>query len=250
MLTKWYISKSCSSLNFQSCLHIRCSFYISSVGPEQRLQNLKEQNQTGAVSLWTCPWAWKIHAIFHEGERHVKRCLKEYTVWVHSISWPCATGFPDAGQGDWHWKPGQPAEEQEHTKWGAGCFQKGLRWGFPPSSKLDAAHSRPVWALNATWSVIHWVPLTSSLHKCTDSLRRTRLILLVLLLVGLYGLSKTPFISGKGSFSSLKHLWLHTSMILMLYIVAMMELHHPAWFLPVFCPKKQTEALRTCLTFY
>uniref|UniRef100_A0A8C7UFU3 AAA+ ATPase domain-containing protein n=1 Tax=Oncorhynchus mykiss TaxID=8022 RepID=A0A8C7UFU3_ONCMY len=33
-----------------------------------------------------------------------------------------------------------------------------------------------------------------------DSLRRTRFILLVLLLVGLYGLSKTPFLSGKGSF--------------------------------------------------
>ncbi|CDQ67238.1 unnamed protein product [Oncorhynchus mykiss] len=34
-----------------------------------------------------------------------------------------------------------------------------------------------------------------------DSLRRTRLILLVLLLVGIYGLSRTPFLSGKGSFS-------------------------------------------------
>lgn len=35
----------------------------------------------------------------------------------------------------------------------------------------------------------------------TDSLRRTRLILLVLLLLGIYGLSRTPFLSGKGSFS-------------------------------------------------
>lgn len=35
----------------------------------------------------------------------------------------------------------------------------------------------------------------------TDSLKRTRLILLVLLLVGIYGLSRTPFLSGKGSFS-------------------------------------------------
>lgn len=35
----------------------------------------------------------------------------------------------------------------------------------------------------------------------TDSLRKTRLILLVLLLVGIYGLSRTPFLSGKGSFS-------------------------------------------------
>lgn len=35
----------------------------------------------------------------------------------------------------------------------------------------------------------------------TDSLKRTRLILLVLLLLGIYGLSRTPFLSGKGSFS-------------------------------------------------
>ncbi|XP_029547828.1 ATP-dependent zinc metalloprotease YME1L1 isoform X5 [Salmo trutta] len=34
-----------------------------------------------------------------------------------------------------------------------------------------------------------------------DSLRRTRLILLVLLVVGIYGLSRSPFLSGKGSFS-------------------------------------------------
>uniref|UniRef100_A0A672J4H8 YME1-like 1a n=1 Tax=Salarias fasciatus TaxID=181472 RepID=A0A672J4H8_SALFA len=38
-------------------------------------------------------------------------------------------------------------------------------------------------------------------QKTQDSLRRTRLILLVLLLVGIYGLSRTPFLSGKGSFS-------------------------------------------------
>uniref|UniRef100_A0A672Z4X7 ATP-dependent zinc metalloprotease YME1L1 n=1 Tax=Sphaeramia orbicularis TaxID=375764 RepID=A0A672Z4X7_9TELE len=41
-------------------------------------------------------------------------------------------------------------------------------------------------------------------QRTQDSLRRTRLILLVLLLVGLYGISKTPFISGKGSFLSLR----------------------------------------------
>lgn len=41
-------------------------------------------------------------------------------------------------------------------------------------------------------------------RRTQDTLKRTRLILLVLLLVGLYGLSKTPFISGKGSLSSLK----------------------------------------------
>uniref|UniRef100_A0AAR2IGV8 ATP-dependent zinc metalloprotease YME1L1 n=1 Tax=Pygocentrus nattereri TaxID=42514 RepID=A0AAR2IGV8_PYGNA len=35
-------------------------------------------------------------------------------------------------------------------------------------------------------------------QRTQESLRRTRLILLVLLLVGLYGLSKTPFLSGKG----------------------------------------------------
>lgn len=34
-----------------------------------------------------------------------------------------------------------------------------------------------------------------------DSLRRTRLVLIVLLLVGIYGLSRAPFLSGKGSFS-------------------------------------------------
>ncbi|XP_071397888.1 ATP-dependent zinc metalloprotease YME1L1-like isoform X1 [Centroberyx affinis] len=38
-------------------------------------------------------------------------------------------------------------------------------------------------------------------QRTQDSLRRTRLILLVLLLVGVYGLSRTPFLSGKGSFS-------------------------------------------------
>uniref|UniRef100_A0A3Q1FG09 YME1-like 1b n=1 Tax=Acanthochromis polyacanthus TaxID=80966 RepID=A0A3Q1FG09_9TELE len=37
-------------------------------------------------------------------------------------------------------------------------------------------------------------------QRTQDSLRRTRLILLVLLLVGLYGISKTPFISGKVRF--------------------------------------------------
>uniref|UniRef100_A0A3B4B923 ATP-dependent zinc metalloprotease YME1L1 n=1 Tax=Periophthalmus magnuspinnatus TaxID=409849 RepID=A0A3B4B923_9GOBI len=37
-------------------------------------------------------------------------------------------------------------------------------------------------------------------QRTQDSLRRTRLILLVLLLVGIYGISKTPFLSGKGSF--------------------------------------------------
>uniref|UniRef100_A0A8C2Z262 ATP-dependent zinc metalloprotease YME1L1 n=1 Tax=Cyclopterus lumpus TaxID=8103 RepID=A0A8C2Z262_CYCLU len=37
-------------------------------------------------------------------------------------------------------------------------------------------------------------------QRTQDSFRRTRLILLVLLLVGLYGLSKTPFISGKVRF--------------------------------------------------
>ncbi|XP_074477262.1 ATP-dependent zinc metalloprotease YME1L1 isoform X1 [Sebastes fasciatus] len=38
-------------------------------------------------------------------------------------------------------------------------------------------------------------------QRTQDSLRRTRLILLVLLLVGIYGLSRSPFLSGKGSFS-------------------------------------------------
>ena len=47
--------------------------------------------------------------------------------------------------------------------------------------------------------------------NCSDSLRRTRLILLVLLLVGLYGISKTPFLSGKGSFSHLKLLFNYLS---------------------------------------
>lgn len=50
----------------------------------------------------------------------------------------------------------------------------------------------------------------------TDSLRRTRLILLVLLVVGIYGLSRSPFLSGKGSFSdaglcSIEFLRLHES---------------------------------------
>ncbi|XP_075903576.1 ATP-dependent zinc metalloprotease YME1L1-like isoform X1 [Nelusetta ayraudi] len=38
-------------------------------------------------------------------------------------------------------------------------------------------------------------------QKSQDSLRKTRLIVLVLLLVGIYGLSRSPFLSGKGSFS-------------------------------------------------
>uniref|UniRef100_A0A669CWR3 ATP-dependent zinc metalloprotease YME1L1 n=1 Tax=Oreochromis niloticus TaxID=8128 RepID=A0A669CWR3_ORENI len=38
-------------------------------------------------------------------------------------------------------------------------------------------------------------------QRTQDSLRRTRLILLVLLLIGIYGLSRTPFLSGKGPFS-------------------------------------------------
>ncbi|XP_036790633.1 ATP-dependent zinc metalloprotease YME1L1 isoform X1 [Oncorhynchus mykiss] len=38
-------------------------------------------------------------------------------------------------------------------------------------------------------------------QRTHDSLRRTRLILLVLLVVGIYGLSRSPFLSGKGSFS-------------------------------------------------
>ncbi|XP_040022752.2 ATP-dependent zinc metalloprotease YME1L1 isoform X1 [Gasterosteus aculeatus] len=38
-------------------------------------------------------------------------------------------------------------------------------------------------------------------QRTQDSLRRTRLILLVLLLIGIYGLSRSPFLSGKGSFS-------------------------------------------------
>ncbi|XP_031706051.1 ATP-dependent zinc metalloprotease YME1L1-like isoform X1 [Anarrhichthys ocellatus] len=38
-------------------------------------------------------------------------------------------------------------------------------------------------------------------QRTQDSLRRTRLILLVFLLLGIYGLSRTPFLSGKGSFS-------------------------------------------------
>ncbi|XP_061661179.1 ATP-dependent zinc metalloprotease YME1L1-like isoform X3 [Syngnathoides biaculeatus] len=38
-------------------------------------------------------------------------------------------------------------------------------------------------------------------QKTQDSLRRTRLVLLVLLLLGIYGLSRAPFLSGKGSFS-------------------------------------------------
>uniref|UniRef100_A0A8C5NG78 ATP-dependent zinc metalloprotease YME1L1 n=1 Tax=Gouania willdenowi TaxID=441366 RepID=A0A8C5NG78_GOUWI len=38
-------------------------------------------------------------------------------------------------------------------------------------------------------------------QRTQDSVRRTRLILLVLLLVGIYGLSRTPFLSGKGFFS-------------------------------------------------
>ncbi|KAM9774925.1 ATP-dependent zinc metalloprotease YME1L1-like isoform 1-T1 [Syngnathus typhle] len=38
-------------------------------------------------------------------------------------------------------------------------------------------------------------------QKTQDSLRRTRFVLLVLLLLGIYGLSRSPFLSGKGSFS-------------------------------------------------
>ncbi|XP_038163849.1 ATP-dependent zinc metalloprotease YME1L1-like isoform X1 [Cyprinodon tularosa] len=38
-------------------------------------------------------------------------------------------------------------------------------------------------------------------QRTQDSLRRTRLVLLVLLLIGIYGLSRTPFVSGKAPFS-------------------------------------------------
>uniref|UniRef100_A0A8C9ZVE8 ATP-dependent zinc metalloprotease YME1L1 n=1 Tax=Sander lucioperca TaxID=283035 RepID=A0A8C9ZVE8_SANLU len=38
-------------------------------------------------------------------------------------------------------------------------------------------------------------------QRTQASLRRTRIILLALLLLGIYGLSRTPFLSGKGSFS-------------------------------------------------
>ncbi|XP_068437904.1 ATP-dependent zinc metalloprotease YME1L1-like isoform X1 [Clinocottus analis] len=38
-------------------------------------------------------------------------------------------------------------------------------------------------------------------QRTQDSLRRTRLILVVLLFIGIYGLSRSPFLSGKGSFS-------------------------------------------------
>lgn len=43
--------------------------------------------------------------------------------------------------------------------------------------------------------------LFPSCFALIDSLRKTRLIILVLLLIGIYGLSRTPFLSGKGSFS-------------------------------------------------
>lgn len=46
--------------------------------------------------------------------------------------------------------------------------------------------------------ITRWLRIFSAL---SDSLRKTRLIILVLLLIGIYGLSRTPFLSGKGSFS-------------------------------------------------
>lgn len=67
----------------------------------------------------------------------------------------------------------------------------GFLWVAVLSSNKESSHDR------------HKEILTN-LHLCsvfTDSLRRTRLILLVLLLLGIYGLSRTPFLSGKGSFS-------------------------------------------------
>uniref|UniRef100_A0A8D3BNY5 YME1 like 1 ATPase n=1 Tax=Scophthalmus maximus TaxID=52904 RepID=A0A8D3BNY5_SCOMX len=39
-------------------------------------------------------------------------------------------------------------------------------------------------------------------QRTQEALRRTRLILLALLIIGIYGLSRTPFFSGKGSFSN------------------------------------------------
>lgn len=54
----------------------------------------------------------------------------------------------------------------------------------------------------------------------TDSLKRTRLFLLVLLIVGIYGLSKTQFLSGKdlfsdsGLFPHFKKMYLFTYLLL------------------------------------
>lgn len=98
----------------------------------------------------------------------------------------------------------------------AGGFQDGFHWGVHEVSSFDSENTRhvvqtktqlPVFHYNSWWQC--WAEYKDEdfylfyffLLCFTDSLRRTRLILLVLLLIGIYGLSRTPFLSGKGPFS-------------------------------------------------
>ncbi|KAK7881502.1 hypothetical protein WMY93_029911 [Mugilogobius chulae] len=71
------------------------------------------------------------------------------------------------------------------------AFKNGFAEGFLRSQAFTQRTQG--YSISETGSVFLFV--------LTDSLRRTRLVLLVLLLIGIYGLSKTPFLSGKGSFS-------------------------------------------------
>lgn len=130
------------------------------------------------------------------------------------------TGVTSEGKGTRGAIAGPTPETKEPPRQPAGGFQDGFHRGLHEVSGLHAENTRHVFSSQCNGysrfsmggkccvqtkraPMIDKEILTNP-HLCsvfTDSLRRTRLILLVLLLIGIYGLSRTPFLSGKGSFS-------------------------------------------------
>ncbi|KAG9356102.1 hypothetical protein JZ751_000946 [Albula glossodonta] len=80
--------------------------------------------------------------------------------------------------------------------WPVWVQSRGFKTLKSKTRRLQSSYERPVESESYTPSFmkVRQRPRRSP-HKGQDSLRRTRLILLILLLLGIYGLSRTPFLS-------------------------------------------------------
>ncbi|XP_060778125.1 ATP-dependent zinc metalloprotease YME1L1-like isoform X1 [Neoarius graeffei] len=146
--------------------------------------------------LFGCP-------IFHRQNSHPLRVvcsdLQHLQVWVQSRGFKTLRSKTRRLQSSYE----SPAESETYTP----LFMKGLlmrdKADAESLDQLMKQRNLPENQQDAfkTGFTEGFMKSQALMQKTQDSLKRTRLILLVLLLIGIYGLSRTPFLSGKGSFS-------------------------------------------------
>lgn len=140
------------------------------------------------------------HRQYHSPLKEACSELQFLPVWVQSRGFKTLRSKPRQTVSGYD----GPVESEAYTP----AFMKGLlqREKAPEAQSLDQLMKQKNLPVNQqeafkTGFTEGFMRSQAFTQRTQDSLRRTRFILLALLLLGIYGLSRTPFLSGKGSFS-------------------------------------------------